>query len=201
VGRDGIIAIDGPAGSGKSTVAREVARRLGVGYLDTGAMYRSVTHAALERGIDLADGVALAELARRLRIDVGERVTIDGVDVTGAIRSPVVSATVSQVSAHPDVRVELVERQRSWAVGHPDGVVEGRDIGTVVFPAARLKVFLTAGERERARRRNEEADVERRDRLDSTREASPLKAADDAMVIDTTDLRVDQVVDRILERL
>jgi cytidylate kinase len=201
VGNDGIIAIDGPAGSGKSTVARAVARRLGVGYLDTGAMYRCVTHAALERGLDVADGSALAELARGLRIDVGDRVEIDGADVTRPIRSSGVNAAVSEVSAHPAVRVELVERQRKWAVDHPGGVVEGRDIGTVVFPHARLKVFLTAGGSERARRRQDEADIERRDRLDSTREASPLKAADDAMVIDTTDLTVDEVVDRILERL
>ena len=201
MGNEGIIAIDGPAGSGKSTVARAVARRLGVAYLDTGAMYRGVTHAALERGVAVADGSALAELARELRIEVGERVVVDGVDVTVPIRSDVVNAAVSEVSAHPGVRAELVERQRAWASHHPDGVVEGRDIGTVVFPHARLKVFLTAGESERARRRRDEADVERRDRLDSTREASPLKAADDAIVIDTTDLTVDEVVDRILERL
>jgi cytidylate kinase len=112
-----------------------------------------------------------------------------------------VNAVVSEVSAHPGVRADLVERQRAWASRHPDGVVEGRDIGTVVFPGARLKVFLTAGGSERARRRREEADIERRDRLDSTREASPLKAADDATLIDTTDLTVDDVVDRILERL
>jgi cytidylate kinase len=201
MGTDGIIAIDGPAGSGKSTVAKEVARRLRVAYLDTGAMYRCVTHAALERGVDVADGPALADLARSLRIDLGARVTIDEADVTAPIRSARVNAKVSEVSAHPGVRAQLVARQRSWAEHHPNGVVEGRDIGSVVFPQARLKVFLTAGESERARRRHDEADIERRDRLDTTREASPLKAADDAIVIDTTDLTVDEVVDRILERL
>ena len=121
--------------------------------------------------------------------------------MTVPIRSAVVNAVVSKVSAHPQVRAELVARQRAWASRHPDGVVEGRDIGTVVFPHARLKVFLTAGESERARRRRDEVDIDRRDRLDSTREASPLKAADDAIVIDTTELSVDEVVARILERL
>ena len=182
-------------------MARAVAARLGVAYLDTGAMYRCVTYAALERRVDVADGATLTELARQLRIEVGERVLVDGVDVTGPIRSALVNAVVSEVSAHPGVRADLVERQRAWGSGHPDGVVEGRDIGTVVFPGARLKVFLTAGESERALRRRDEVDIERRDRLDSTREASPLKAADDAIVIDTTDLTVADVVDRILEHL
>jgi cytidylate kinase len=196
-----VIAIDGPAGSGKSTVATAVAHKLGLARLDTGAMYRAVTYAALERGVDSHDGDRLAALARDLTIEVDDRVTLDGVDVTEAIRSAAVNDRVSAVSAHPAVRVELVARQRRWAVAHRGGVVEGRDIGTVVFTDARLKVFLTAGEGERARRRNDEADIERRDRLDSTRRASPLKPADDAVVIDTTDLSVDEVVARILERL
>jgi cytidylate kinase len=196
-----VIAIDGPAGSGKSTVAQAVARRLGVAYLDTGAMYRSVTHVALERGIDVTDGEALAALARDLEIQVGERVVVDGDDVSDAIRAPAVNGAVSIVAAHPGVRAELVRRQRIWAGVHDGGVVEGRDIGTVVFPDARLKIFLTAGEGERARRRRDEADVEHRDRLDSTRSVSPLKAADDAIIIDTTALAVDVVVARILERL
>ena len=196
-----VIAIDGPAGSGKSTVAQAVARKLGVAYLDTGAMYRSVTHMALERGIDVTDGDALAALARDLEIVVDDRVTVDGDDVSGAIRAPAVNGAVSAVSAHPGVRAELVARQRAWGTAHPGGVMEGRDIGTVVFPDARLKVFLTAGEGERARRRGDEAGVEQRDRLDSTRRVSPLKAADDAIVIDTTELTVDEVVARILERL
>ena len=196
-----VIAIDGPAGSGKSTVAQAVARRLGVAYLDTGAMYRSVTHVALARRIDVTDGEALAALARALEIEVGDRVVVDGDDVTEAIRAPAVNGAVSTVAAHPGVRAELVARQREWATTHRGGVMEGRDIGTVVFPDARLKVFLTAGEGERARRRRDEADVEQRDRLDSTRPVSPLKAADDAIVIDTTELTVDEVVTRILERL
>jgi len=198
---DRVIAIDGPAGSGKSTVAQAVARKLGVAYLDTGAMYRSVTHVALARGVDVDDGDALARLAHDLEIEVGDRVVVDGVDVSEAIRAPAVNGAVSTVSAHPGVRRELVGRQRLWAGAHEGGVMEGRDIGTVVFPDARLKVFLTAGEGERARRRRDEADVEQRDRLDSTRPVSPLKAADDAVVIDTTELTVDEVVVRILERL
>ena len=198
---DRVIAIDGPAGSGKSTVAQAVARKLGVAYLDTGAMYRSVTHVALARGVDVDDGDALARLAHDLETEVGDRVVVDGVDVSEAIRAPAVNGAVSTVSAHPGIRRELVGRQRLWAGAHEGGVMEGRDIGTVVFPDARLKVFLTAGEGERARRRRDETDVEQRDRLDSTRPVSPLKAADDAVVIDTTELTVDEVVVRILERL
>jgi cytidylate kinase len=195
------VAIDGPAGSGKSTVAQAVARKLGVAYLDTGAMYRSVTYAALERGVDIGDGDAVGALARALDVEIGERVWVDGVDVSVAIRTPRVNECVSAVSAHPAVRAELVARQRRWVAQHGGGVVEGRDIGTVVFPAARLKVFLTAGEHERARRRGDEAGMQRRDRLDSSRPVSPLKAADDALVIDTTELTVDEVVGRILEHL
>jgi len=201
VAGDRVIAIDGPAGSGKSTVAQAVARKLGVAYLDTGAMYRSVTHVALQRGVDVTDGDALAGLARELEIEVGDRVLVDGDDVSEAIRTPAVNVAVSTVAAHPEVRTELVRRQKAWAATHQGGVMEGRDIGTVVCPDARLKVFLTAGEDERARRRNDEADVEQRDRLDSTRAVSPLKTADDAVVIDTTELTVDEVVTRILERL
>ena len=198
---DRLIAIDGPAGSGKSTVAQAVARKLGVDYLDTGAMYRSVTHVALQRGVDVSDADALARLAHDLEIEVGDRVLVDGDDVSEAIRTPAVNGAVSTVAAHPGVRAELVRRQKAWAATHQGGVMEGRDIGTVVCPGARLKVFLTAGEGERARRRRDEADVEQRDRLDSTRSVSPLKAADDAIVIDTTELAVDEVVARILERL
>ena len=198
---DRLIAIDGPAGSGKSTVAQAVARKLGVDYLDTGAMYRSVTYVALQRGVDVTDADALARLAHDLEIEVGDRVLVDGDDVSEAIRTPAVNGAVSTVAAHPGVRAELVRRQKAWAATHQGGVMEGRDIGTVVCPGARLKVFLTAGEGERARRRRDEADVEQRDRLDSTRSVSPLKAADDAIVIDTTELAVDEVVARILERL
>jgi cytidylate kinase len=203
-----VVAIDGPAGSGKSTVARTVAQRLGVAYLDTGAMYRSVAFAALERGVDPGDGDALAKLAAGLDIELGDRVLVDRVDATAAIRGPEVTAIVSAVSAHPPVRAEMVRRQRQWAEEHGGGVAEGRDIGTVVFPDADLKVFLTASEEERARRRQKDdrapdvgvvaADLARRDALDSNRAASPLRPADDAVVIDTTGRTVDDVVDQVL---
>ena len=203
-----VVAIDGPAGSGKSTVARGVARRLGLGYLDTGAMYRSVAWTALRDGVDIADDAALARLAGSLDLAVGDRVTIDGVDATAEIRGGDVTRIVSAASANPGVRQEMVRRQRAWVEEHGGGVVEGRDIGTVVFPDADLKVFLTASEEERARRRQRDeaapdvdavaADLARRDRLDSTRQVSPLKPADDAVVIDTTGRTVDEVVDQIL---
>lgn len=203
-----VIAIDGPAGSGKSTVALAVAERVGLAHLDTGAMYRSVTLAALREGIDPAATEAVAELARRTAIEVGPRVLVDGEDATTGIRSPEVTAAVSVVAANPDVRRELVRRQRQWAKVHGGGVVEGRDIGTVVFPAAGLKVFLTASGVERARRRTRETaevgfeqvatDMGRRDRLDSTRADSPLLAADDAVVIDTTDRSIESVVDEVV---
>jgi len=206
-----LVAIDGPAGSGKSTVARTVASRLGLGYLDTGAMYRSVAWAALRHDVDPTDGDALARMAAGLDIDVGERALVDGVDVTSEIRGPEVTATVSAVSAHPAVRAEMVRRQQQWAEKAGGGVVEGRDIGTVVFPHADLKVFLTASEQERARRRQKDdrapdvgavaADLARRDSLDSNRAASPLRPADDAVVIDTTARTVDDVVDQVLALL
>jgi cytidylate kinase len=203
-----LIAIDGPAGSGKSTVARAVASRLGLAYLDTGAMYRSVAWAALGHGVDLTDGDALARLANGLEIELGDRVVVDGVDATTEIRGPEVTAVVSAVSAHPAVRAEMVRRQRRWAEEGGGGVVEGRDIGTVVFPHADLKVFLTASEEERARRRQRDerapdvdavaADLARRDTLDSNRAASPLRSAEDAVVIDTTARTVDDVVDEVV---
>lgn len=205
-----IVAIDGPGGSGKSTVAREVARRLGWAHLDTGAMYRAVTWAVLRDGVDPTDGPAVAALAQRLDIEVGERVLIDGADATVGIRSPEVTGAVSVVSAHPEVRADLVRRQRRWVAAHGGAVVEGRDIGSVVFPEARLKAYLTASEEERARRRAHEmahapagvaADLARRDRLDSTRAASPLKVAPGALVVDTTDRTVGEVVQAILDRL
>lgn len=204
-----VIAIDGPAGSGKSTVARAVATRLHLDYLDTGAMYRSVAFAALEKGIDPADADAVAELAAEIELDVGERVTVDGVDATAAIRGPEVTRAVSTVAANPRVRKEMVARQRAWAAQHDGGVVEGRDIGTVVFPDAAVKVYLTASDSERANRRSREmtgvqydqvaADIARRDRVDSTRAASPLAVAPDAEVLDTTGLDVGRVIDRVLE--
>ena len=197
-----LVAIDGPAGSGKSTVSRGIAARLGLERLDTGAMYRAVAWAALERGIDPVDAPAVAELAHRATIDPGPpEVVIDGTVVTGAIRTPEVNRAVSAVAANPSVRAALVERQRAWAEAHGGGVVEGRDIGTVVFPHADLKVFLTAAPEERARRRHDEEGIARRDELDSTRAASPLARADDARLVDTTGRRVEDVIDEIVSWL
>jgi cytidylate kinase len=211
-----IIAIDGPAGSGKSTVARGVARRLGFTYLDSGALYRAVTLAALENGVDLADGDALGRLAAAAEIELRERdgdnvqVLLDGRDVSDEIRTPAVTGASSQVAAHQTVREALLAKQREL-IATGDWVVEGRDIGTVVAPDAAIKVFLTADPGERARRRAAElrrhgieieADdvhraIEQRDRLDSTRSAAPLRQADDAVTIDTTGLDADQVIERV----
>ncbi|MDA8309378.1 MAG: 3-phosphoshikimate 1-carboxyvinyltransferase [Actinomycetota bacterium] len=194
-----LVAIDGPAGSGKSTVSQGIAERLGLERLDTGAMYRAVAWAALARGIDPADAPAVGELAHTAAIDPGPPdVVIDGEVVTGAIRTPEVNRAVSAVAANPSVRKALVERQRAWAAAHGGGVVEGRDIGTVVFPDADLKVFLTAAPEERARRRRDEEGLARRDELDSTRSASPLARAEDARLVDTTGRSVDDVIDEIL---
>ncbi len=208
-----VVAIDGPAGSGKSTVARAVAAALGLEVLDTGAMYRAVTLAVLAAGADPADPEACAAAARSVRIDLGARVVLDGRDVTEAIRGPEVTAAVSAVSAHPAVREVLVGHQRAWAEAHGGAVVEGRDIGTVVFPHAALKVFLTASDEERARRRARDeaaadrtadvaavqADLARRDRLDAGRAASPLVAAPDAVPVDSTDRTIDDVVRSIVD--
>ncbi|HEV2992862.1 MAG TPA: (d)CMP kinase [Acidimicrobiia bacterium] len=201
-----VVAIDGPSGAGKSTVARQVAAALDFEVLDTGAMYRAVTLAALEAHVDLADEAACAALAKQVTIEQrGVTTRLDGRDVSAEIRSAAVTAAVSTVSAHPSVRAVLVEHQRAWVAARPGGVVEGRDIGTVVFPDAAVKVFLTASEVERARRRRDEAhpsapvgavqaELERRDHLDSTRATSPLQPAPDALRIDTTDRPVDEVV-------
>jgi cytidylate kinase len=199
-----VIAIDGPAGSGKSTVARAVAERVGLAYLDTGAMYRAVAFDAIRRGVDPEDGDAVASLARGLDLSVGESVRVDGVDATIEIRTPEVTRAVSIVAANPAVRTELVRRQREWVAVHGGGVLEGRDIGTVVFPDADLKVYLTADESERANRRSREmldlrydqvaADMARRDRVDSTRADSPLTVAPDAVEVDTTGMDIDDVV-------
>jgi cytidylate kinase len=221
-----VIAIDGPAGSGKSTVAKAVAVRLGVPYLDTGAMYRAVAFAALRRGIDPDDAEAVARLAQQVTIEVEDRVVVDGVDATIEIRGPEVTRAVSTVAANPDVRSELRRRQREWAAEHGGGVIEGRDIGSVVFPEAAVKVFLTAADDERARRRFKEvtdlhydgsspglavegattvehvaADLARRDHADSTRVTAPLAVAEGADIIDTTGRGVDEVVDDVLSRL
>lgn len=202
-----IVAIDGPAGSGKSTVARAVAARLGLDYLDTGAMYRAIAFAALQADVDLDDGEALAALAAETSIDIGARVVVSGHDATAEIRGPEVGGAVSTVAAHPGVRADLVDRQRAWVADHEGGVVEGRDIGTVVFPDATLKVFLTADEAERVRRRVAEggsdvgAQVTARDAIDSTRKASPLQPAEDAVIIDTTGRTIDEIVEEVLAKL
>jgi cytidylate kinase len=198
-----VIAIDGPAGAGKSTVARAIAGRLGFTYLDSGAMYRSVALAASRRGADPA------EVASRVRIEPGERILLDGEDVTDQIRTAAVSEAASQAAANPLVREAMLAEQRRL-LSRGDWVVEGRDIGTVVAPGADLKLFLTADPRERARRRAEElgADPEIvfseqaiRDQRDRSREHSPLRPAPGALLLDTTGLTVDQVVDRVVELL
>jgi cytidylate kinase len=201
-----IVAIDGPAGSGKSTVARGLADRLGFRYLDTGAMYRALTWLALEDGVDLEDGEALAALAAANPIAFeGDRVLVRGEDVTEAIRAPRIDRVVSMVARHPGVRSIMRERQRELAeVG--DAVIEGRDIGTVVCPDADVKVYLIADPGERARRRQADhpdigAEALATDlRLRDERDAAQMQAAPDAEQIDTTQLTVDEVLDRI-ERL
>jgi cytidylate kinase len=208
-----VVAIDGPAGSGKSTVARRVAELAGLRYLDTGATYRALTLALLRRGVPPGDPRAVADAAKSVDLtlelapgDTGAaRVLLDGVPVGPELRSSQVNAAVSAVSAVPAVRELLVARQRSLA-GLGGIVVEGRDIGTVVWPGADVKVFLTASDSERARRRSSDGDgggesaeaLARRDRLDSGRATSPTRAADDAVVIDSTDRAVDEVVEEIL---
>ena len=207
-----VIAIDGPAGSGKSTVARRLAERLGLDYLDTGAMYRAVTFAALRRGIDPADTGPVAELARVVDLDVTtDHVRVDGVDATIEIRGPEVSRAVSLVAANPEVRAELVRRQREWAYERSGGVMEGRDIGTVVFPDAMLKVYLNARPEVRAERRAAEvsgldyetvaADMARRDAFDQGREAGPLRPAEDAIEFDTSDMSIDEIVAELARRI
>ena len=216
-----IIAIDGPSGAGKSTVAKAVAVKLGFSCLDTGAMYRSVAWQALQNGVALDDDAALGEIARGYDIEFGhvegdpipKRVYIGGAEVTQAIRTAEIDKAVSPVSAAPSVRAALVDQQRR--IGNAgDYVVEGRDIGTTVFPNAEIKVFLTASDEERARRRvaqNAErgvgstdfdevlADLRRRDAADSSRATSPLKPADDAMMLDSTAFTQEEVVERICE--
>jgi len=214
---DLVVAIDGPSGSGKSTVARGVATRLGLPYLDTGATYRALTWLVLRNGVDPADGDAVTDLARRWRLELSTdpscpRVLVNGVDVTAAVRSAEVTGAVSAVSAIPSVRARLVAMQRELA-GDRGVVAEGRDTGTVVFPRAAVKVYLTASGSARAERRALEsteradaaalaatrADLERRDRLDSTRATSPLSRAPDALEIDTTAMSVDEAVTAVVD--
>jgi cytidylate kinase len=208
-----IIAIDGPSGAGKGTVARALAARLGYRHIDTGAMYRALAWKGIHDGIDLTDEAATAALGERAAFDVeGGRIGIDGHDVKTAIRTPEIDKAAASVARHPAVRRALVARQRSYGEG--GGVVmEGRDIGTVVFPDADVKIYLDASPDERARRRAADpahsssksgqlSDVAtalaERDKSDSTRAVSPLAVADDAVVIDTTDIPVDRVVEQVI---
>lgn len=211
------IAIDGPAGAGKSTVARLVAGRLGLQYIDTGAMYRAVTVQALREGIDLNDVPALTELARRASITLngsGE-IFLNGENVSAEIRLPEVSRSVSYVAKVPGVRKRLVDMQREMAEKGPGVVMEGRDIGTVVLPDAMIKVFLIATPTERARRRRDELaqkgifiekdrmekEIAERDRIDSSRAADPLRPATDAIIVDSSDLTPEQVVQFITDKV
>ena len=207
-----VIAIDGPAGSGKSTVARALADRLGLPYLDTGAMYRSVAFAVLRAAGDPDDLEFAANAARSIELDMSDgRVVVNGVDATLPIRSPDVTRAVSAVAANPLVRRELVSRQREWVERRGGGVLEGRDIGTAVFPNALLKVYLTADVQVRAQRRAREiteldlqavaAELTRRDTVDSNRKTDPLVEAHDAVIVDTTALAIDEVVNHIVALL
>lgn len=207
-----VIAVDGPSGSGKSTVARGVARALGLRYLDTGAMYRAVTWAALQQGVDPADAAAIGDLATTVRLEMGTdpsapSVSVDGADASVAVRTEAVTAAVSAVSAVPAVRTAMVRRQREL-IGSGGIVVEGRDIGTTVLPDADLKIFLTASAEARAARRSGElkgADVNatrealiKRDAADSSRKTSPLAKAGDAVEVDTTALTLPQVIECVV---
>ncbi len=213
-----VIAVDGPAGTGKSSVSRGLARTLRARYLDTGAMYRIVTLAVLRAGVDLRDTPAIESAAADVPLSVGydpdeDRAYLDAEDVSSEIRGDAVTKAVSAVSAVPAVRARLVGLQRELAAGPGSVVVEGRDIGTVVLPDADVKIFLTASAEERARRRNEQnvaaglgndyeavlTDVKRRDHLDSTRTVSPLRAADDALVVDTSDMSESEVIAHLVE--
>ena len=213
----GQVALDGPSGTGKSSVARAVAARLGAAYLDTGAMYRAATVAVLDAGVDPEDAEAVAAVVAAARIEVGtaadtELVEVDGVDVAVRIRGAEVTRAVSAVSAVPSVRRRLVDQQRALVSAADAVVVEGRDIGTVVLPDATLKVYLTAAPVARAQRRAAQlglttpqeiaelaADLRRRDQYDSSRADSPLRPAEDAVVVDSTHLDREGVVDRVVE--
>lgn len=206
-----IVTIDGPGGTGKSTVSRVVAARAGLPHLDTGAFYRAATLVVIRAGVNPEDEEAVFNVVSGVAMDQEKgRMYVDGKDVSADIRKESVTSAVSAVSAHQTVRALLVEKQRSWAKGHDGGVVEGRDIGSVVFPDASVKIFLDASPEERARRRAVETgedvaevleDLNRRDHLDSTRVASPLTVPEGAVVIDTSELTFDEVVDELLEMI
>jgi len=212
------IALDGPAGTGKSSVSRGLARTLGLRYLNTGAMYRIVTLAVLRAGVDTTDAQRVADIAGRVDLAVGydpdeDRAFLAGEDVSAEIRGDTVTGAVSAVSAVPAVRTRLVQLQRELAAGDGGVVVEGRDIGTVVLPDADVKIYLTASAEVRAQRRHAQnivggiedsyeavlADVKRRDHLDSTRAVSPLRAAEDAVIVDTSDMDEAQVIAHLQE--
>ena len=206
---DLIVTMDGPAGTGKSTVSRMVAKRLGIPHLDTGAFYRTAGLAALQAGIHLGDHEAVADLVARLELDqVDGRMYMDGKDVSEEIRTQVVTEASSRVSTHPDVRGLLVVYQRDWVARHDNrAVVEGRDIGSVVFPGATLKIYLDARPEVRARRRADQTgekyemvldEMRSRDKRDSTRNTSPLTVPDGAVVIDTSEMEIEAVVGRIV---
>mgnify|MGYP006275515169 FL=1 len=202
-----MIAIDGPAGAGKSTIAKALSARLGMKYLDTGAMYRAVTFEAMLRELDLDNQQLITDLARDCDLHVGlDRVIINGHDATTAIRGPEVTGNVSKIAANSGVRTEMRTRQQEWAAAHNGGVIEGRDIATVVFPNAVLKVFLTASPEVRALRRVEQhggdvteiaRGIKERDLLDSTRLDSPLASANDSVVVDTSERAIEDVVSEI----
>lgn len=207
-----VVAVDGPSGVGKSSLSRALADRLGLDHLDTGAMYRAVAAAALQEGVDPGDPGAVARVAAECELEVSDSsVVVNGTDVTDHIRGRDVTDAVSAVAAIPEVRSELVERQRDWLRRRGGGVIEGRDIGTVVVPDADLKVYLTARPEVRAARRHGElpaeeievvaADLARRDEADSSREASPLRPASDAVVVDTSDMALADVLELVLGRL
>jgi cytidylate kinase len=203
-----VVAIDGPAGAGKSTIARELARVLNLPYLDTGAMYRGITCAALRKGVDPSDDAAVAELALVTQLDISEDgLLVDGIDATADIRGEAVTRAVSSVAANSEVRRDLRERQRSWVTSRGGGVVGGRDIATVVFPDARLKVFLTASPLVRAQRRVAQIggdvdqiarDIAERDHKDSTRSDSPLRESENAILVDTSNRSIEDVVNQIV---
>lgn len=204
-----VIAIDGPAGAGKSTVAKQVAIATGLSYLDTGAMYRCVAHAVITNGVDPSDADAVGVIARSARIAIDtDRAELDGIDVSGAIRTPEISNVVSIIAAHSPVRDAMREQQRQWISSHNGGVVEGRDIGTVVFPSAELKIYLSASPEVRAQRRVAQSggdvvdvakNIAQRDLIDSTRDDSPLRAADDAIHVDSSNRSITNVVDEIVQ--